>query len=268
MIDIQNGFFALRVSGASSKVRIQGGKCTPAAGATITAPFSMITGTTDVIIDGVDLSALTAMTAFIADTQPTPLSISRCITTVVQPADVGSIANRAAKTVASLTSIDGDTDISSPNRFVWVFGLANQNYNLVLPSTAPVGWGRLIANDTDFTMTVRSTDDTSSIRNVLPRTAVLFYRHNTGVANFDHAVFGFATGAYLPLAGGTIAGSIVLSGSVRPGQYSVAGVPSASTAGAGAEIHVTNGAAGSPVQAFSDGTNWLRCDTLAAISAT
>ncbi|WP_299083052.1 hypothetical protein [uncultured Paraglaciecola sp.] len=32
-------------------------------------------------------------------------------------------------------------------------------------------------------------------------------------------------------------------------------------------VYVSNGAAGSPVLAFSDGTNWLRSDTLAAISA-
>lgn len=32
-------------------------------------------------------------------------------------------------------------------------------------------------------------------------------------------------------------------------------------------IYVSNGAAGSPVMAFSDGTTWKRCDTLAAISA-
>ena len=35
----------------------------------------------------------------------------------------------------------------------------------------------------------------------------------------------------------------------------------------GAAIYVSDGAAGSPVLAFSNGTNWLRCDTLAAIAA-
>lgn len=49
--------------------------------------------------------------------------------------------------------------------------------------------------------------------------------------------------------------------------YAVAGVPSAATAGAGTIIYVSNGAAGSPVLAFSDGTNWLRSDTGAAIAA-
>lgn len=50
--------------------------------------------------------------------------------------------------------------------------------------------------------------------------------------------------------------------------YTVAGAPSAATKGAGSVIYVSNGAAGSPVLAFSDGTNWLRCDTLAAISSS
>lgn len=31
-------------------------------------------------------------------------------------------------------------------------------------------------------------------------------------------------------------------------------------------IYVDDGAAGNPVLAFSNGTNWLRCDTLAAVS--
>ena len=46
--------------------------------------------------------------------------------------------------------------------------------------------------------------------------------------------------------------------------YTVATVPSATTAGQ--MIYVSNGAAGNPVMAFSNGTNWLRVDTLAAIS--
>lgn len=49
--------------------------------------------------------------------------------------------------------------------------------------------------------------------------------------------------------------------------YAVAGVPAASTA-AGQIAYVSNGAAGSPILAFSDGTNWLRSDTGAAISSS
>lgn len=50
------------------------------------------------------------------------------------------------------------------------------------------------------------------------------------------------------------------------GVFTVATVPSATKVGA--LIYVSDGAAGSPVVAFSNGTNWLRVDTLAAISAS
>lgn len=63
---------------------------------------------------------------------------------------------------------------------------------------------------------------------------------------------------------GSVTGAV--SGTVTLTSYTVAGVPSAS-ANTGAMIYVSNGAAGSPVVAFSNGTNWLRVDTLAAISA-
>ena len=47
--------------------------------------------------------------------------------------------------------------------------------------------------------------------------------------------------------------------------YTVAGAPSAASI-AGTLIYVSNGAAGSPILAFSDGTNWKRSDTGATIS--
>ena len=49
--------------------------------------------------------------------------------------------------------------------------------------------------------------------------------------------------------------------------YTVASAPSAATAGAGTLIYTSNGAAGSPILAFSDGTNWKRSDTGATIAA-
>lgn len=64
---------------------------------------------------------------------------------------------------------------------------------------------------------------------------------------------------------GDVTGAV--SGLVTLPTYAVAGVPAAAS-NARALIYVSNGAAGSPVVAFSDGTNWLRCDTLAAISAS
>lgn len=49
--------------------------------------------------------------------------------------------------------------------------------------------------------------------------------------------------------------------------YTVATAPDASTM-TGAVIYVSNGAEGSPIVAFSEGTNWLRVDTAAAIAAS
>lgn len=62
---------------------------------------------------------------------------------------------------------------------------------------------------------------------------------------------------------GSITGDVV--GAVTVPTYTVATAPTTETAGK--IIYVSDGAAGSPVLAFGDGTNWLRCDTLAAISA-
>ncbi len=54
-----------------------------------------------------------------------------------------------------------------------------------------------------------------------------------------------------------------------PGQdlpvHTVASAPAAATL-TGQVIYVSNGAAGSPVIAFSNGTDWLRSDTRAAIA--
>jgi hypothetical protein len=47
--------------------------------------------------------------------------------------------------------------------------------------------------------------------------------------------------------------------------YTVATVPTASPAGQ--MIYVSNGAAGQPIMAFSNGSSWLRVDTRAAIAA-
>jgi len=56
------------------------------------------------------------------------------------------------------------------------------------------------------------------------------------------------------------------SGPVNLGVFTVATAPTTSSAGSVA--YFTNGAAGSPVLAFYNGTNWLRVDTLATISAS
>lgn len=53
---------------------------------------------------------------------------------------------------------------------------------------------------------------------------------------------------------GNVTGDVV--GNVKLPTYTVATAPSASTAGAGAIIYVSNGLAGAPTVAVSDGTNW------------
>ena len=49
--------------------------------------------------------------------------------------------------------------------------------------------------------------------------------------------------------------------------YTVATAPSAATAGAGTIVYISNGAAGSAILAFSNGTDWKRSDTGATIAA-
>jgi len=63
---------------------------------------------------------------------------------------------------------------------------------------------------------------------------------------------------------GGVTGNVV--GSIKLPTYTVAGAPAA-TGLAGTLIYVSNGAGGSPIIAFSDGTNWKRSDTGATISA-
>lgn len=74
----------------------------------------------------------------------------------------------------------------------------------------------------------------------------------TSTNGFVGAVTGDVTGA--------VAGTITLTA------YTVATAPA--TATAGKLIYVSDGAAGSPIVAFGDGTDWLRCDTGAAIASS
>lgn len=73
---------------------------------------------------------------------------------------------------------------------------------------------------------------------------------------------------YAVVAGFSVAAAAVtVDRPVKLATYTVATAPDAATAGAGAMIYVSDGAAGSPIVAFSNGTDWLRCDTAAAIAA-
>ena len=59
-----------------------------------------------------------------------------------------------------------------------------------------------------------------------------------------------------------------VTGAIKVPTYTVATAPSASTAGAGTVVYVSDGAAGSAILAFSDGTNWKRSDTGGTIAAS
>ena len=50
--------------------------------------------------------------------------------------------------------------------------------------------------------------------------------------------------------------------------FTVATVPVATGVNTGGMIYVSNGANGSPIIAFSNGTDWLRVDTRGVIQAT
>ena len=69
-----------------------------------------------------------------------------------------------------------------------------------------------------------------------------------------------STNGFVGATTGDVTGAITLP------TYTVASAPTTETAGK--LIYVSNGAAGSPIVAFGDGTNWLRCDTGAAISSS
>jgi len=64
---------------------------------------------------------------------------------------------------------------------------------------------------------------------------------------------------------GSVTGDVI--GAIQVPTYTVATAPSAADI-AGTLVYVSDGAAGSPILAFSDGTDWLRSDTGAAISAS
>ena len=64
---------------------------------------------------------------------------------------------------------------------------------------------------------------------------------------------------------GDVTGDVV--GLVQVPTYTVATAPSAASI-AGALIYASDGAAGSPILAFSDGTDWKRSDTGATIAAS
>jgi hypothetical protein len=79
----------------------------------------------------------------------------------------------------------------------------------------------------------------------------------TGVPTWDQIREEADTRAAAAVASGT-------GGVTQLGVYTVATLPAAV---AGGIIYVSDGAAGSEILAFSDGTDWLRSDTGAAVAA-
>ena len=65
---------------------------------------------------------------------------------------------------------------------------------------------------------------------------------------------------------GAVTGDV--TGAIKVPTYTVATAPSASAAGAGTLVYVSDGAAGSAILAVSDGTNWKRSDTGGTIAAS
>ena len=74
------------------------------------------------------------------------------------------------------------------------------------------------------------------------------------------------------MASTTFSGPVTSSdgfvGDIKLPTFTVATAPSAATSGAGTLIFVSNGAAGSPILAFSDGTNFKRSDTGGTIASS
>ena len=74
------------------------------------------------------------------------------------------------------------------------------------------------------------------------------------------------------MASNTFSGPVTTSdgfvGDIKLPTFTVASAPSAATSGAGTLIFVSNGAAGSPILAFSDGTNFKRSDTGGTIASS
>lgn len=93
---------------------------------------------------------------------------------------------------------------------------------------------------------------------------VRIYARRAGATNQQAAIGAGMTvgGAALAMPG---AGNLTVAGFVKHGSFTVATVPSASIAGAGAEIWVSN-ESGGPTLAMSDGTNWRRSHDRAVIS--
>jgi hypothetical protein len=121
-------------------------------------------------------------------------------------------------------------------------------------------------------------DDTENIGDATHLVQEMFVNKLTGMANgieFDGDFVFASTNATddIELQPGASGGVSIPTGTglsvsapITLATYTAGTLPAATTAGQ--IIYVSDGAAGSPVLAFSNGTNWLRVDTLAAVSGS
>jgi hypothetical protein len=95
---------------------------------------------------------------------------------------------------------------------------------------------------------------------------VVIFGNRTYASRFVASTGHLGLGTTTPGERLDVAGNVKASGHVRVGTYTTATLPSASTAGAGAIIYVSDHEGGT-ILGFSDGTNWRRSDTRAIIAA-
>lgn len=140
-------------------------------------------------------------------------------------------------------------------------GAVTADGTLAVGATATFG-GKIGATGSITTASTLSVGATATFNGAVGATGSITTASTLAVgatATFNGAVG--ATGSVTSTAG--FVGAITLK------SYTVA---TAATFGAsghtGMVIYVSDGATGSPVVAFSDGTDWLRCDTLSAIAAS
>lgn len=88
---------------------------------------------------------------------------------------------------------------------------------------------------------------------------------DTGLSRISAGVIGVGTGAAASVAGSLQLTNLIGSGYLKSGSYTVATKPSASAAGAGARIYISDEAGGA-TPAFSDATDWRRYADRAIVS--
>ena len=88
------------------------------------------------------------------------------------------------------------------------------------------------------------------------------------MARYEDVSLGVVRARSLTVSGG-ITGGVTgdVAGAVTPTEYTVAGLPAADN-NSGKLVYCSNGAAGDPCLAFSNGTNWLQIAIGSAVSAT